>query len=133
MKVDMFVFLGISSFSPPEYIKEFLDLLKGDFAKGKVDCSFRLNNNLLTIKIEGFSYHIGLTQDKTDLKHWLQMAKDFELDTDKKLKYFNRIVNPGIIKKLFGFSVRDKHYKAIAPYIIKRMEEIKDIEIYCFY
>jgi hypothetical protein len=133
MKVNMFVFLGISDSTTPEYSELFLEKLKSDLQRDNVSFSYTLNNNLLTLTIENFRYYVGFTNNKTELKDWLQMAKDFELDSDKKLSHLDSIVNPGIIKKYIGFSDRDKRYAAIAPYIIKRMKEIDGIDIYSFY
>lgn len=133
MKVNMFVFLGISDFTPPDFTGIFYEKLKADFERDNIAFSFTLNENLLTLTIEKFRYYIGFTNNQSELGDWLKMAEDFELDNDKQLKHLNRVTNPGTLKRVIGFSERDKCYSAIAPYIIKRMDEIEGIKIYSFY
>jgi len=133
MKLDMFVFLGLSDLTPPIYINEFTEKLKGDLTKNDIPFSCSLNKNLLILKTNDFSYYVAFSNDRSELTHWSKMGEDFELESDENFKYFSKVTSTNLSQKIIGLRKRDKHYAAIAPYIINKMRNVKEIEIFCFH
>jgi len=107
--------------------------LEQRFAVKQIPISFTKKDELLTSRFDDVSFYVAFMKDKTELKDWLQMAKDFEL-TSKP----NPIDSNGLEKRYHRKKknspdlYKEIHY-SIGEIIFTEMNKFLPVEIYFFY
>ena len=74
MKSPRFVFMGLKETLPNNCLTIFLEKIRADFEENNVKALFEVKDELLIIKIYGFSFYISFQSNQDDLPAWLQMT-----------------------------------------------------------
>lgn len=133
MQSPMFVFAGLRDQRSTGDTELLLTRLQQSFALKQIPISFTKKDELLSSKFDKVSFYVAFMKDKTELKYWLQMAKDFELISkpnpiDKKSleeRYHQKKKSsPGLYEEI--------HY-SIGEIIFAVINEFLPIEIYFYH
>jgi hypothetical protein len=133
MQSPMFVFTGLRDQRSTGDTNLLLTRLHQSFAVKQIPISFTKKDELLTSRFDDVSFYIAFMKDKTELKDWLQMAKDFEL-TSKA----NPIDSKGLEKRYHRKKknspdlYKEIHY-SIGEIIFTEMNKFLPVEIYFFH
>lgn len=133
MQSPMFVFASLRDQRSTGDTELLLTRLDQSFAVKQIPISFTREGELLNSEFDGVSFYVAFMNDKTELKDWLQMAKDFELTSkpnpiDNKgleKRYHQKKKNsPGLYKEI--------HY-SIGEIIFTEMNNFLPAEIHLFH
>jgi hypothetical protein len=132
MQTPMFVFSDLRKKWVSEDIEFLLIKLQQSFAVKEISIDFTRKDNLLSSRFDGVSYYVAYMKDRSELKDWRQMAKDFELTSkpnpiDKKgleTRYqAKKMSSPGLYKEIHYF---------IGEIIFEEMNKVPPVEIYFY-
>ena len=93
MQTKMFVFVGIPRAKSFPTIGELQNRLESEFSSTGKSLQFTKKEQLLSARHNGVSYYVSILDSKKDLKHWIQMARDFEISSDLTSLIESRIDN----------------------------------------
>jgi len=129
----MFVFAALSEETQGNNIDTLADHLKQAFTIQNLPILFTNKDNLLTSRHENVSFYVAIINDKSELKDWIQMAKDFELTIKPNPISIIELTNRFQFKKSkFPNLYSNEHY-GIGETIFKIVKELSPGEIYLYF
>jgi len=132
MQSPMFVFIGLREQRSAGDTELLLTRLDQSFSVNQIPINFTRKDELLDSVYDNVSFYVAFMKDKTELKDWLQMAKDFELTSkpnpignqDLEKRYYQKKKNsPELYQEI--------HY-SIGEIIFTEMNKFLPVEIYLF-
>ena len=133
MQTPMFVFAGLRDQRSFDDTAILLAGFNEEFAAQSIPINFTRDDELLTSEFGDAGFYIAFMKDKSELKDWLKLAKDFQLtaasnpineDGLTKAIEQKKFLKPGLYS--------DQDY-SIARTIFIEMDKFSPIKIYFFH
>ena len=132
MQSKLFLFVGVPDKNSDATLDKLEERLKAKVLPNGTVISFKRKDKLLSARLEDTSYYITVLSNNEDIKDYYKMAKDFELNYDKKPVNRQELINRYTILKSSSSNLyKDIHYN-IALEIFDEMETLQNQVIYAF-
>ncbi|RYG54387.1 MAG: hypothetical protein EOO01_01690, partial [Chitinophagaceae bacterium] len=84
MKTRLFVLVGFCNSNSEKSIIHLQSRIQEALNNSGLSVTAQRKDLLISIRFEEISFYVSLVSDKSEMKDWFEMAKDFELKVNKK-------------------------------------------------
>jgi len=131
MQSQVFVFVGLIENKTQRDLDILYQQLQGSDIK-KLPINFIRKDDSLSARWENASYYISIIKDKDELKDWVQMAEDFELEGSKEPLDSQKFLAHSNHKKISCPNLyHDQHY-IIGKAIFDSLKSFKEMKVYFY-
>jgi hypothetical protein len=132
MQSKLFVFAGLAGKNSNASLQILKERLESKLDEKGTPVNFDHTGELLSGELDDVSFYISFFKQKSELKDWFQMAKDFELSLEKKPVSRDILVKRYEELEKSSFDLYQKTHYTVGLLIIEEMTIFDDITVYSF-